>query len=195
MLPSPDTVKRRTALIHDMLVDNEAIRDELSDDDAVTFMEWGRVQAGQVAARLPSDVDDEAVYEAGGTLSRLMSTIKRIIIRRRKKDVEWLTSKLERLNKLSGELWGAAAPALSEGAISTWVAGHPVRIDSDLLREFMAQYALPVTPDDTPDDVAKETPDAVPSAPPIPLSASVDLHSLELPGRTPPPTGENNEQE
>ncbi len=131
------------------------------------------------------------VYEAGGTLSRLMSTIKRIIIRRRKKDVEWLTSKLVRLNKLSGELWGDAAPALSEGAISTWVAGHPVRNDSDLLREFMTQYALPVTPDDT----AKEAPDAAPSAPPTPLSASVDLHSLELPGRTPPLTGEDNEQE
>lgn len=191
MPPSAELVEHRTALIRDMLSDNEAIRDELNNEDSVIFMDWGRAQAALVAARLPEDSDDEAVYEAGGVLSRLMSTIKRVIIRRGEKDAEWITRKFERLNDLSRELWGEAAPTLDEDAIATWIAGHEAQSNSDLLHGLMAQYALPV-PADTP-----QTPGGTPDAPDTtpPLSASVDLHSLELPGRTASPRGEDDEQE
>lgn len=212
MTPSPDTVEHWTALIRDVLVDNEAIRDELSNDDAVMFMDWGRAQAGTIAARLRADADEEAVYEAGGTLSRLMSTMKRIIIKRREKDAEWLTSKLERLNELSQTLWGDAAPALTPEAINAWIAGHAARPNSDLLRDFMAHFTLPAKPGvagdtsiavetgdtDTAgnaDHTSSETPDTGTTTPSTPLSASVDWHNLSLPGRTSPLTGETNDQE
>jgi hypothetical protein len=187
MPPSAEMVEQRTALIRDMLSDNEAIRDELNDEDSVTFMDWGRAQAAHVAVRLPDGIDDEMVYEAGGVLSRLMSTMKRIIIRRGEKDAEWITRKFERLNELSQELWGEAAPIVGEEAAAAWIAGHAARSNRDLLHDLMAQYAPPAPASDI----------AAPPAPtaPPPLSASVDLHNLDLPGRTASPTGENDEQE
>ncbi|MBN1563596.1 MAG: hypothetical protein JXA10_07150 [Anaerolineae bacterium] len=170
-MPNDQQVQQWARQMQDVLADNAKIRENLTDDIAIPFIEWGREIAAQVATRLDTPdtpaPDEEQVYEAGYNLGRLMTRINWLVTYRTKKDAAWLTRTFAMVNKLSQDVYGADAPTLSDDEIAAWLADQPNHTEDEQLRDLMARYtpaALQAA------SAANETSPAAPDAPPSLLS-------------------------
>ncbi len=129
--------------MHDAIADTSGIREGLTDDEALSLVEWGAQQAHKVAARLADPATPEPgegqVDESAFALVRLMTRLNWVVTYRHKKDAAWLTRTFKMINKLSQDLYGADAPTLSDEAIAAWIAGHADRTNGELLSDLIAR--------------------------------------------------------
>lgn len=201
--------------IQDALVTNEKVREGLTSDDALPFMDWGSAYADVLAQRLAApempEPGEEQVNEVAYVLARLMTRINWLVTYRNQKDAAWLTQTFQMVNKLSRDLLGETAPVFAEEEIVKWLAEHSTHTNSDLLKNLMARLSPPALtapavepPPDTlttevtppvptapavkppPDTPAAESAPPAPEAPASPLSNWV--FGMKLPGRSKPST-------
>jgi hypothetical protein len=130
--------------MQDVLADNSKIRENLTDDLAIPFVEWGANIAEHVATRFAApetpDPDEQQVSDTGYNLARLMTRINWLVTYRSKKDAAWLTRTFAMVNKLSQDVYGEDAPALSDEEIAAWVTDQANHSDDVLIRDLMARY-------------------------------------------------------
>jgi hypothetical protein len=111
------------ARLRDAILDNSALRDGLTDEEAQPLIDWGLAVAVRVTADLSSrtpneaDVRYEELYEA---LPKLLTRITWVTLFREKKGAEWTVKTLNQLNELNRTLYGESAPQFSDLQISTY---------------------------------------------------------------------------
>jgi hypothetical protein len=159
-LQADDSV-RWTKKIQDAIADNSALRDGLTDDEAMPLIDWGAARAEQIGARMAAPdtpaPDEEQVSSTAYALTRLMTRITWVVTYRHKKDAAWLTRTFNKINDLSNKLHGPDVPALSEDEIAAWIAEHKQYSNGELVNKLIARLTPPTTPD---------TPGAPPDIPP-----------------------------
>lgn len=137
-----DRVQQWTRQIQDAIAGDSALREGLSDDDALPLVNWGADQAETVAQRLAAAApapDAEQVANTAYTLGRLMTRINWVVTYRAKKDAAWLARTFAKINALSREVFGPDAPTLSDEEIATWIADQPGRTNGELVRGLLAR--------------------------------------------------------
>lgn len=108
MSPSMNASNAYVDKLKDALLDNSALRDGLTDEEAKPLIDWALRQADYVAASIENDEDAEFKQT---NLNRLVLYITRFTTRRLDgKDDEWVTKQLSRLNEFSTNIGGKTLP-------------------------------------------------------------------------------------
>jgi hypothetical protein len=162
--------------MQDVLADNAKIRENLTDDIALSFIEWGREIAEHVATRFAApDIpapDEQQINDAGYNLGRLMTRINWLVTYRTKKDADWLARTFAMVNKLSQDVYGADAPTFSDDEIAAWVVDQANHTDNALLHDLMMRYT-PASLQPSGDASPTKPGDTEPEMPSSPLSNAV----------------------
>lgn len=181
MLPK-NVGERWSQHIQDALATDEKVREGLTDDEALPFMDWGNHYAGVLAARFSTsgapEPNEEQVNETAYSLTRLMTRLTWLVTYRNQKDAGWLTQTFQMVNKLSRDLLGDNAPVFSDQEVTAWIADHAKHTNGELLQNLMARLA----------PAAEAAPPSVPPVAPAagPLSNAVFSSA-------PPPTPPSSE--
>lgn len=130
--------------LRDAILENSALRDGLTDDQAQPLIDWGLALADEVGAKIdqmPAD-DLETNYETyASALLKLMTRITWVATYRSSKGEAWTQDTLAKLNELNRTLRGESAPQISE----TTMHGYAQQIDGldqgALVRELMQQLS------------------------------------------------------
>lgn len=83
------------------ILDNSALTDDLTDDEAKIYFEWALAVAEKVANSVQND--DEA-EEKRDSLMKLLRVMSRLVTHRQEKDSEWFHSMLDNLSNLQTSL-------------------------------------------------------------------------------------------
>ncbi|MBI5960678.1 MAG: hypothetical protein HY866_18210 [Chloroflexi bacterium] len=198
----PPDAERWTKQIQETIADTSAVREGLTDEDAIPLIDWGIACAQflgqQISATAPTE---EQVGALGYALTRLMTRLTWLVTYRHKKDAVWLTRTFQMVNQLGKELYGDGAPVVPDEEIAAWIAGHAAQSDSDLLRGLISRLTPPAlaTPPTAADSAAPATPTT--SAQPAPKPLTADLFPITPPAPTEPvdsqshtPPGGNDDQ-
>jgi hypothetical protein len=173
---SPGDADRWAKVIQESLADTSAVREGLTDDDAIPLVDWGIICAQFLGQQLclpgTAEPTQEQAGNLGYALTRLMTRLNWLVTYRHKKDAAWLTRTFQMVNQLAKELYGESAPAVPDDEIAAWIAAHAGQSNGDLLRGLIARYTppalaqRPITPADPaaptmPDNVQTLTPPGV----------------------------------
>jgi hypothetical protein len=135
--------------LQDAILDNSALRDGLTDDEAQPLIDWGLDLAATLTQgldRLP-DVEAEARYEQlYAHLPKLMTRFTWLALHRAAKGQDWATRTLEQMNDYSRELYGPAAPQLNALALGRYASGADALERGALILALMADFSPPPPP-------------------------------------------------
>lgn len=108
----------------DALLDNSAMRDGLTDDEAKPMIDFGMALANDVGDKLEAHAKSpefEAYYEDQRTaFVKIMTRIGWVAIYREKKGADWTVKTLKQINDYHQTLRGAEAPQLSPTIINAY---------------------------------------------------------------------------
>jgi hypothetical protein len=132
--PEPEEEKRRAA---ESILGDVDLRDELTDDEAQPLIDFGLSQVEALARRAAGLSSPQTLDESVGNLRRLMKRINRFVAERRQGDPELTRKSLERIARISAELYGEAAPQPSPEALENFL-----KVESDLNNQIVVQQLL-----------------------------------------------------
>ena len=143
--------------LRDAILENSALRDGLTDDEAQPLIDWGLALADEVGAKvdqLPAEDLETNYEEHAAALLKLLTRITWAATYRTNKGEAWTRTTLEQLNQLNRTLRGEAAPQISENAISGYAQGADGLDNGAFVRELMKQLSpavalLPPPQEDT----------------------------------------------
>jgi hypothetical protein len=121
--------------LRDAILDNSALRDGLTDDEAQPLIDWGLALADEVGAKVDQLITWAATY-------------------RTNKGEAWTRTTLEQLNQLNRTLRGEDAAQISQNAISGYAQGADGLDNGAFVLELMKQLSpsvalLPPPQEDT----------------------------------------------
>lgn len=117
-----------TERLRDTLLDNSALRDGLTDDEAQPLIDWGLAQAERVTAGLDGMMPEiaEAHYETlSSALPKLLTRITWLAVHRERKGPQWTQQTIDQINRFSQDLYGQDAPQLPPDSLSTLAQPAP----------------------------------------------------------------------
>jgi hypothetical protein len=106
--------------LRDKLLDNSALRDGLTDDEAQPLLDWGLALAEKVTMGMETrpEPQAEARYEAlSSALPKLITRINWVTIHAAQKGADWTAQTMQQMNELNRILHGEAAPQLPQQAL------------------------------------------------------------------------------
>ncbi len=135
--------------LRDAILENSAIRDGLTDDEAQPLIDWGLARAVEVTQGLDlmDEMDAEARYEElYNALPKLLTRITWVALYRADKGADWTTRTLEQLNEFNRTLLGDYAPQISPTAINAYAALTDGMEAGALVVELMRRLSPPPPP-------------------------------------------------
>ncbi len=161
MSPSLNSPNEYTHKLKDALLDNSALRDGLTDEEAKPLIDWALRQVDYVVPTIENDEDAEFKQT---NLNRLVLYITRFTTRRLDdKDNEWVNKQLERLAEFSTYIGGKS---LTE-AVQSQLVNHAGLSNAEVLTILTSAFdqaemptqpmpsSQPIIPTDTALDVAE----------------------------------------
>ena len=132
--PEPDEQKRRAA---ESILGDVNLRDELTDDEAQPLIDFGLAQVEALARRAAGLASAQNMDESVDNLRRLMKRINRFAADRRQGDPELTRKSLDRIARISAELYGEAVPRPSPEALENFL-----KVEADLNNQMVVQQLL-----------------------------------------------------
>ena len=130
----PGNLKKRAA---ETILGDVDLRDELTDDEAQPLIDFGLAQVEALARRAAALASAQTMDNSVDNLRRLMKRINRFAAERRQGDPELTRKSLERIARISAELYGEAAPQPSPEALDNFL-----KVESDLNNQIVVQQLL-----------------------------------------------------
>jgi hypothetical protein len=111
--PNPEEIEARMA---ESILGDEGLRDELTDEEAQPLIDFGLRQVHDLARRASAQAAGLTLDDSVDNLRRLMKRINRFVGERAQGDPELTRQSLERVARVSQELYGNAVlpPSLAE---------------------------------------------------------------------------------
>ncbi len=140
--PDPHELEQRAA---ERIMGDPSLRDELTDEEARPLLDWGLAQAAALVQRAVAQGTTETLDAAVDDLRRLMKRINRLVGHRTAGETERLPKDLERLARVSEQLYGSAVPRAAMARPEAFLA-EVVGLDNAQLVQRLLQDFTPPSP-------------------------------------------------
>lgn len=141
--PDPHELERRAA---ERIMGDPSLRDELTDEEARALIDWGLAQAAALVQRAVAQGTTETLDAAVDDLRRLMKRINRLVGHRTAGETERLPRDLERLARVSEQLYGNAAPRAAMAGPETFLAEMAGLDNAQLVQRLLQDFTPPPPP-------------------------------------------------
>ncbi len=158
--PDADDLERQGV---ESIVGDPGLRDELTDDEARPLIDWGLAQVTLLARQAAAQASVEMMDASMRDLHRLMKRVNRLVGARAAGDTARVREELDRLARLSGEMYGEETAPVDSTRLDTFMEEQESLSNEEIITRLLALFAPPWDP--RPPLTAPPAPDQLASPP------------------------------